>query len=84
MDRFVEQRVCCCRSDEVLSLCDLVNICRFTSASPWWAQLYSRKQTTHEKFAWELEAFTGYLLHHLESNFVLYAAAPLGFLGRFL
>jgi hypothetical protein len=77
--------LCCCRSDEALSLCVLVNICRFTSASPWWAQLlYSRKQTTHKKFVWELEALTGYLLYHLESNFVLYAAAPLGFSGCFL
>jgi len=43
--------LCCCRSDEALSLCVLVNIYRFTSASPWWAQLlYSRKQTTHKKF----------------------------------
>ena len=80
MDRFVEQRVCCC-SDEALSLCVLVNICRFTSAWPWWAQLNSRKQTTNRKFVWDLEAFTGYLLHHLESTFVLYAAAPLSFFG---
>jgi hypothetical protein len=39
MDRFVEQRVCCCGSGEALSLCVLVNICCFTSDSPWWAQL---------------------------------------------
>jgi hypothetical protein len=39
--------------------------CRFISASPWWAQLNSWEQTTHTKCVWELEAFTGYLLHHL-------------------
>jgi len=45
---------------------------------------FTRKKNTHEKFAWELEAFTGYLLHHLESNFVLHAAAPLRILGCFI
>jgi hypothetical protein len=75
----------CCRSDKDLSLCVLVNICRFISASLWWAQLNSRERKTHiiKKFGWELEAFTGHLLHHLESNFVLHAAVPLNILGRF-
>ena len=49
----------------------------------WWAQLYYREQATYAKYVWELEAFTGYLLHHLESNFVLYAAALPIFLGHF-
>jgi hypothetical protein len=42
-------------SDEDLSLCVLVNICRFISASPWWAQLNSREQTTHKSLrVWSL------------------------------
>jgi hypothetical protein len=46
-------------------------------------QLNYREQATYTKYVWELEAFTGYLLHHLESNFALYAAAPPTFLGHF-
>jgi hypothetical protein len=46
----------CYRSDEGLSLCVLVSVCRFISASPWWAQLNSWKQTTHKVClrAWSL------------------------------
>ena len=43
-------RVGCCRSDEALSFCILVNNCRFISASLWWAQLNSREQATHKRF----------------------------------
>jgi len=45
---------------------------------------FAREKNTHKKFGWELEAFTGHLLHHLESNFVLHAAVPMNFLGGFL
>ena len=57
-----------------IRLCALAKICRFISASPWWAQLNSREKNTHKKFSWELEAsVTVYLLRHLESNFALHA-----------
>ena len=48
----------------------------------WWAQLYYREQATNASYVWDLEAFTKYLLHHLESNFVLlYAAVRPSFFG---